>query len=87
MHFAFFGRNGIKAARLIQEDYRKVKVEIIATAEFVPEERKKLLEVLENKVENKLKFEIKLVDTIKQEASGKFKFVVSKLKKNIKADN
>ena len=79
MHFAFFGRKGIKTARLIQKDYQTVIIELVPTPEFVEEERSQLLEVLTNKVENKLTFVLNIVEEISQKNSGKFKFVVSEI--------
>ncbi len=79
MHFAFFGKKGIKKARLIQRDYRKVTVELVPDAAFDEGERNTLLADLNKKVDKKLTFEIKIVDSIAQEGSGKFKFVLSEL--------
>ena len=79
MSFAFFGRRGIKKARLVQEDIHTVTVELVATAEFDEAERTALLGALERKVEHKLSFVFKLVNDIVQETLGKFRFVVSRL--------
>jgi phenylacetate-CoA ligase len=78
MHFALFGRRGVRKARLIQEDFRHVTVELIVTDEFDQAERDALLTALREKVQNQLDFELRVVDTIQQETPGKFKFVVSR---------
>ena len=80
MHFAFFGRRGIKKARLVQEDLSKVQVELVVTSEFAQAEQAALRDALERKVENRLTFEFRMVRDIVQENPGKFKFVVSRLK-------
>lgn len=79
MHFALFGRRGIRKARLTQEDYHRVIVELLVTEEFDQAERKALLDALGRKVEHELNFELKLVDEIVQDTPGKFKFVVSRV--------
>jgi len=84
MHFAFFGRRGIKKARLVQEDLTKVQVELVITPEFTQVERAALLHGLETKVDKKLVFDFHCVDDIVQEQPGKFKFVVSKLAANMR---
>jgi phenylacetate-CoA ligase len=80
MAFAFFGRRGLKKARLIQEDYRRVVVELVTTAEFDAAERAALLGALESKFSGKIAFELRFVESITQQKPGKFKFVVSNLK-------
>lgn len=87
MHFAFFGRRGIKKARLIQENLGNVTVELITTSEFDQAECNKLMDSLRLKVGNKIKFVFKYVDSINQEIPGKFKFVVSRLKDIEQKDN
>lgn len=79
--FAFFGYPGLKKARLIQEEYDKVTVELVVTPEFGEAHRSALLDALGRKVEHRIKFELRPVAEIVQEAPGKFKFVVSRLKK------
>jgi phenylacetate-CoA ligase len=79
MHFALFGRRGIRKARLTQENYRRVVVELVVTEEFDQAERAALLDALARKVEDGLTFELQLVNDIVQDAPGKFKFVVSRV--------
>jgi hypothetical protein len=79
MHFAFFGRRGIKSARLCQEDWHRVTVELVVTPEFTASEKEAVLRTLEQKTLGKLHYEVRLVDRIVQETPGKFKFVVSRL--------
>jgi phenylacetate-CoA ligase len=77
-HFAFFGRRGVRKARLIQEDFHHVTIELVVTAEFDQAERKALLDALQEKVQHQLDFELRIVDAIVQQSPGKFKFVVSR---------
>jgi phenylacetate-CoA ligase len=79
MHFAFFGRRGIKMARLCQEDYERVTVELVVTPQFTAAEQAALVKTLEHKTFGKLRYEIRLVERIVQEKPGKFKFVISRL--------
>jgi phenylacetate-CoA ligase len=81
MHFAFFGRRGIRKARLIQTDLNTVKVELVVTPQFNITERTALTNALKQKVNDKLSFELQIVDDIVQQTSGKFKFVISNVKK------
>jgi phenylacetate-CoA ligase len=77
--FAFFDRPGLRMARLVQEDLRRVTVEVVADADFDGRVGSALVQDLERKVEGTIRFEIKHVDRIEQEEPGKFKFVVSRL--------
>ena len=79
MHFAFFGRHGIKKARLIQNDLTKVNVELVVTEQFNATERAKLMNALRQKVSDNLAFEFLIVDDIIQQTPGKFKFVICNL--------
>ena len=79
-HFPFYGRKGIVKARLIQEDFQQVNVEVVATEAFNQTEEDILLDLLNKKVDNKLQFQIKRVNEIKQSVAGKYRFVVSKVK-------
>jgi phenylacetate-CoA ligase len=79
MSFAFFGRRGIRKARLVQESFETVTVQLVVTPDFDERESALLLEALERKVDHKIKFRPRIVDDIVQETSGKFKFVVSRL--------
>jgi phenylacetate-CoA ligase len=79
MHFAFFGRRGVKKARLIQDDLDKVTVELVADTEFDQAERHMLVSAMERKVDGKLNFALRFLDDIRQDEPGKFKFVVSHL--------
>jgi phenylacetate-CoA ligase len=79
--FAFFNRRGVRKARLIQEDFRHVTVELVVTDEFDPAVGQALLSALQEKVQHQLEFEIRIVDAIVQQSPGKFKFVVSRCKR------
>jgi phenylacetate-CoA ligase len=80
MSFAFFGRRGIKTARLVQNDPTRVTVQLVATNEFDELERIELLNALRRKVEDKISFALEVVDNITQQTPGKFKFVVSNVR-------
>jgi len=79
MHFAFFGRRGIKKARLVQNDLTKVKVELVVTEQFDTAEREELKKALRQKANDSISFEFHIVDDIIQNTAGKFKFVISNL--------
>jgi phenylacetate-CoA ligase len=79
MHFAFFGRRGVKKARLIQEDLETVKVELLVDSQFDQSERDAVLDALARKVGGRLTFRLCFPDEIRQKTPGKFKFVVSHL--------
>lgn len=79
MHFAFFGRRGIKKARLVQQSLERVLVELMIDDAFNDAERRALLDALETKVARELVFDVKVMDEIRQAEPGKFKFVVSEL--------
>lgn len=79
LSFAFFGRRGIRQARLVQQDLENVTVEVVTTDEYDPSVGDALAQTLAGKVGGRLRFEIKPVPEIVQETSGKFKFVVSKI--------
>lgn len=80
MAFAFFDRRGIKKARLLQDDFGTVTVELVVTSEFDAAERAALLDCLGRKVKHEVTFELKIVRDIVQETPGKYQFVVSRLK-------
>jgi phenylacetate-CoA ligase len=82
--FAFFGRDSIKSARLCQEDWERVTVELVVTPQFTPGEQAALVKTLEHKTFGKLRYEVRLVDRIVQQTAGKFKFVVSRLQQEPK---
>lgn len=82
--FAFLDRQGIRKGRLIQEDYNRVRVELVVNELFTEDEKNKLLLDLNQKVRNQMHFELAYVDDIQQETAGKFKFVVSKVKPKAK---
>ena len=79
MHFAFFGRRGIKKARLVQNEMAKVKVELVVTEQFGTSERDALMTALRQKVNDSLTFQLHIVDDIIQNTAGKFKFVICNL--------
>ncbi len=79
MHFAFFGRRGIKKARLVQTSHERVRVELVVDAAFDEVERRALLDALDGKVDRELQFDLQVMDEIRQATPGKFKFVVSEL--------
>jgi phenylacetate-CoA ligase len=79
MHFAFFGRKGVKKARLCQEDWSRVTVELVVTPQFTPSEQAALMRSLQEKTAGKLCYELRIVDRIIQEVPGKFKFVISRV--------
>jgi phenylacetate-CoA ligase len=83
MHFAFFGRKGIQKARLIQENFQSVDVELVVNDAFTDQERTLLLDTLTAKVDRQLSFNFVYRDDIIQETPGKFKFVVCRCKPSI----
>lgn len=80
LSFAFFNRRGIKKARLTQHDRSSVTVELVVTPEFDDAERRALMAALSRKVNDAVRFELRQVEQIVQDAPGKFKFVVSHVK-------
>jgi phenylacetate-CoA ligase len=79
MHFVFYGRRGIRKARLIQESLDAVTVELVVDSTFDQAEKASLLEAMERKVGGRLTFHLQVVKEIRQETPGKYKFVVSRL--------
>ena len=54
LSFAFFDRSGLRKARLIQENYQNVIVEMVITNDFSQAEKMSLIDTLEKKVEHKI---------------------------------
>lgn len=74
------GVKGIIQFQVLQEELEKVMVLVISSADFVDEEKSKFKAALTERFGPKLEVNLKVVDEIAKEKSGKFRFVKNSLK-------
>jgi phenylacetate-CoA ligase len=71
--------HNIKESQIIQESIDKITVKVVPREEFSERDVDKLIEEFQKRLGTDMEIEIKLVDQIPREKSGKFKAVISKV--------
>jgi phenylacetate-CoA ligase len=69
------GIAGIACFQIIQCDLRSITVNIVSASTFGPKEKEAFLAALRERVGSTMRIELRLVDQLEREASGKFRFV------------
>lgn len=73
----------IEESQIIQEDVNNITIKIVKKEGFKKEDEGKLLEGLRHRIGDDIKLNIEYVTKIERPASGKFRWVISKVVKNI----
>ena len=71
--------HNIKESQIVQENIDKIIVKVVPREEFSEKDIGKLIEEFQKRLGSDMEIEIKLVDQIPREKSGKFKAVISKV--------
>lgn len=74
------GINGIIQFQIIQHELERVQVSVVASAGFTDEEQSKFTAALTERFGTQLKINLKIVDELQKEKSGKFRVVKNNLK-------
>lgn len=69
----------VKESQIVQESVDKIIVKVVPREEFSEKDIGKLIEEFQKRLGNDMEIEIKIVDKIPREKSGKFKAVISKV--------
>ena len=72
--------HNIAASQIIQESLDLLRIKIVKRPGFSKEDENKLIHAFHERLENQIKIEIEYVDLIPKTSSGKFKWVISKVK-------
>jgi len=70
---------GVTSSQVVQEEMGSVTVNLVAEPEFTPDEERRLLHSLAMTLGTGMKVDVRRVREIPRTASGKFRFVVSKV--------
>ena len=70
---------GAAQVQIVQEDVRTLRLRMVAGNEFGPESRRQIEDLVRNTFGSEMNYEVELVDAIPQEASGKYRFCISKV--------
>ena len=81
VHFAFFFASGVRKAQLIQESPGSLDVYLVPLEGYGPSTENHLAEALKTKLGRSMNIVIHVVEELPDGSSGKFKFVINKLKK------
>jgi len=73
--------NGITKSQIIQEDEANITLNIVTDADYNSTEEKKLLDNLQYRVGPNIKLTVSYVKDIERTKSGKYRWVISKVKK------
>ena len=77
----FKGLKSIKEAQIIQEDYSQITLNIVPDDDFNEKDGHAVVAELKKRLGENVHIEINIVDEIKRTKSGKFRSVISKVKK------
>lgn len=72
----------ILMSQVIQESLNRIRVKIVPSDQFSAEEEATLTEGLRERLGSEMKIEVELVEEIPREASGKFRWVISRVSHN-----
>ena len=75
--------HNIDKSQIIQEDLNHITIKIVKKPEFTNKDEQTLLDGFQPRVGNEIKVSIEYVDFIERTSSGKFRWVISKVVKNI----
>ncbi len=65
--------------QIVQESIRYMRLRMVPDAEFGPESRSQIEQLVRLTFGNEMKYDLELVDNIPQEPSGKYRFCISKV--------
>jgi phenylacetate-CoA ligase len=69
----------LKEAQIIQEDVNSILLKIVPRQGYSSEDERMLLDALHRRLGNEIRIDVQLVDHIPRTASGKYRFVISKV--------
>jgi phenylacetate-CoA ligase len=70
---------GTAQVQIVQESLHFLRIRLVADDDFGDDSRRKIAELVGNTFGPGVRFEVELVDAIPQEASGKYRFCISKV--------
>ncbi|MBU1691264.1 MAG: phenylacetate--CoA ligase family protein, partial [Gammaproteobacteria bacterium] len=70
---------GVKEFKIVQETLELTRVYLVTEAPFLPENRQTIIEGFKRRLGSEVDIQIEHVTSIPKEASGKFRYIVSKL--------
>jgi phenylacetate-CoA ligase len=76
--------HSVEESQIVQEDYGRIVIKVKPNARFTEEERAHLIREFGVRLGSTVKVDVEVVDRIPRTASGKFKWVVSKVDKAIR---
>jgi phenylacetate-CoA ligase len=71
--------SGAAQVQIVQEEVRHLRLRMVAGDEFGSESRRQIEELVRNTFGPEMRYEVEIVDAIPQEASGKYRFCISKV--------
>lgn len=71
--------HGLRASQIIQESVDRIRVRLVPSESFDEPDREKLRLALEERLGPGMSIEFEIVDEIPREASGKFRWVISRI--------
>jgi len=77
----FKGLQSIKEAQIVQEDYGKIILRIVPGASFKEDDAGSIITELNKRLGNQAEVKVEIVQEIPRSAGGKFRSVISKIKK------
>ena len=77
----FKGLTSIKEAQIIQEDYSRISLNIVPDDDFNEKDGHSVVSELKKRLGENVHIDINIVDQIERTKSGKFRSVISKVRK------
>jgi phenylacetate-CoA ligase len=79
MTHAFMGLRHIRKSQLIQDAIDHIHVKVVPGDSFTEEDRLSMVERIRNYVGERVRIDTELVDEIERDASGKYRWIISKV--------
>ena len=73
--------NSIIESQVIQEDVEKFLVKLVVGPEYTEEDEQNLIHAFKDRLGSDIEVQVEVVDALERTSNGKFKWVISKVKK------
>lgn len=77
--------HSVEQSQIIQEDYDRITIKIVPNAQFGPDDVKHLVREFKSRLGDDMHIQVEIVDTLTRTKAGKFKWVISRVDKGIRA--
>lgn len=77
--------HGVEQSQIIQEDYDRITIKIVPNAQFRSDDAEHLIREFKARLGDDMHIQVDIVDVLARTKAGKFKWVISKVDKGIRA--